>query len=161
MTKQEIIDYIMTTPSNPNKAVLEGMLDSIANAGGGDKPKKVLLYENDALDIQDDGASPIIYTMTTTNLTTCPWVDELSLSIEVDGKVVLTENINSTSIVDAYIGLSSPGDTAGISDGTNVGATFAGSAFDSERYICKLNMVILNSNVFAKGTHSVKIYKEV
>ena len=35
MTKQEIIDYVMTTPSNPNKAVLEGMLDSIANAGGG------------------------------------------------------------------------------------------------------------------------------
>ena len=35
MTKQEIIDYIMTTPSNPNKAVLEGMLDSIADAGGG------------------------------------------------------------------------------------------------------------------------------
>lgn len=35
MTKQEIIDYIMTTPSNPNKAVLEGMLDSIANANGG------------------------------------------------------------------------------------------------------------------------------
>lgn len=35
MTKQEIIDYIMTTPSNPNKAVLEGMLDSIAEAGGG------------------------------------------------------------------------------------------------------------------------------
>ena len=34
MTKQEIIDYIMTTPSNPNKAVLEGMLDSIDNAGG-------------------------------------------------------------------------------------------------------------------------------
>ena len=34
MTKQEIIDYVMTTPSNPNKAVLEGMLDSIANAGG-------------------------------------------------------------------------------------------------------------------------------
>ena len=38
MTKQEIIDYIMTTPNNPNKAVLEGMLDSIANAGGGDDP---------------------------------------------------------------------------------------------------------------------------
>lgn len=35
MTKQEIIDYVMTTPSNPNKAVLEGMLDSIADAGGG------------------------------------------------------------------------------------------------------------------------------
>lgn len=29
MTKQEIIDYVMTTPGNPNRAVLEGMLDSI------------------------------------------------------------------------------------------------------------------------------------
>lgn len=35
MTKQEIINYVMTTPSNPNKAVLEGMLDDVANAGGG------------------------------------------------------------------------------------------------------------------------------
>jgi len=39
MTKQEIIDYIMTTPSNPNKAVLEGMLDSFSDGegGGGDE----------------------------------------------------------------------------------------------------------------------------
>lgn len=35
MTKQEIIDYIMTTPSNPNKAVLEGMLDSFSEGEGG------------------------------------------------------------------------------------------------------------------------------
>lgn len=35
MSKEDIIDYVMTTPSNPNKTVLEGMLDSIAEAGGG------------------------------------------------------------------------------------------------------------------------------
>ena len=28
MTKQNIIDYVMTTPHNPNKAVLSTMLDS-------------------------------------------------------------------------------------------------------------------------------------
>lgn len=37
-TKEEVIDYVMTTPSNPNKAVLSGMLDSIANAGDGSNP---------------------------------------------------------------------------------------------------------------------------
>jgi len=42
MTKQEIIDYVMTTPSNPNKAVLEGMLDSIINAGGGEQTGDVV-----------------------------------------------------------------------------------------------------------------------
>lgn len=35
MTKQEIIDYVMNTPANTNPNVLSGMLDSIANAGGG------------------------------------------------------------------------------------------------------------------------------
>ena len=35
MSKEDVMDYVMTTPGNPNKAVLEGMLDSIAEAGGG------------------------------------------------------------------------------------------------------------------------------
>ena len=35
MSKEDVINYVMTTPSNPNRAVLSGMLDSIANAGGG------------------------------------------------------------------------------------------------------------------------------
>lgn len=43
MSKEEIIDYVMTTPSNPNKAVLEGMLDSIAEAGGGTGIETVML----------------------------------------------------------------------------------------------------------------------
>ena len=35
MSKEDVIEYVMTTPSNPNRAVLSGMLDSIAEAGGG------------------------------------------------------------------------------------------------------------------------------
>lgn len=49
MTKQDIIDYVMITPSNPNKAVLEGMLDSVAEAsqGGGGVPT-LTLYVTDS-----------------------------------------------------------------------------------------------------------------
>lgn len=36
MTKQNIIDYVMNTPHNTNKAVLNSMLDSIVSGGGGD-----------------------------------------------------------------------------------------------------------------------------
>lgn len=35
MGKEDVIDYVMTTPGNPNRAVLSGMLDSIAESGGG------------------------------------------------------------------------------------------------------------------------------
>ena len=34
MSKEDVINYVMTTPGNPNRAVLTGMLDSIAEAGG-------------------------------------------------------------------------------------------------------------------------------
>jgi hypothetical protein len=33
MSKEDVINYVMTTPNNPNRTVLEGMLDSIAEAG--------------------------------------------------------------------------------------------------------------------------------
>ena len=36
MDKNDILDYVTETPGNTNRAVLSGMLDSIANAGGGD-----------------------------------------------------------------------------------------------------------------------------
>lgn len=42
MSKEDVMDYVMTTPSNPNRAVLEGMLDSIADAGGGGSESKSL-----------------------------------------------------------------------------------------------------------------------
>lgn len=36
MTKQEILDYVMKTPQNTNRAVLSGMLDEIGEGGGSD-----------------------------------------------------------------------------------------------------------------------------
>ena len=33
MSKEDVINYVMTTPGNPNRAVLEGMLDSISDGG--------------------------------------------------------------------------------------------------------------------------------
>ena len=30
MSKEDVINYVMTTPNNPNRAVLEGMLDEIS-----------------------------------------------------------------------------------------------------------------------------------
>ena len=48
MSKEDVINYVMTTPSNPNKAVLEGMLDSIIDAGGGGNSEEgTLIYEGD------------------------------------------------------------------------------------------------------------------
>lgn len=38
MSKEDVINYVMTTPSNPNKAVLSGMLDGIASTSGGGTP---------------------------------------------------------------------------------------------------------------------------
>ena len=33
MSKEDVINYVMTTPNNPNRAVLEGMLDEIEKGG--------------------------------------------------------------------------------------------------------------------------------
>lgn len=35
MSKEDVINYVMTTPSNPNRAVLEGMLEENGNGGSG------------------------------------------------------------------------------------------------------------------------------
>lgn len=39
MTKEKIIEYVLTTPHNPNRAVLSDMLETyLADNGGGDAP---------------------------------------------------------------------------------------------------------------------------
>lgn len=40
MTKEKIIEYVLTTPHNPNRAVLSDMLETYLadNGGGGDTP---------------------------------------------------------------------------------------------------------------------------
>ena len=60
MTKQDIIDYVMTTPKNTNKAVLSNMLDQLAEDGGGESNLaiyKVNIINNTNTRIRDIQAS--------------------------------------------------------------------------------------------------------
>ena len=42
MSKEQVIDYVMTTPGNPNRAVLSGMLDSLTGSDAGGLKNKTL-----------------------------------------------------------------------------------------------------------------------
>ena len=47
MDKDKVIDYVMNSPANTNRAVLEGMLDGIAQGGGGAEPLIVTATKDD------------------------------------------------------------------------------------------------------------------
>ena len=52
MSKEDVINYVMTTPNNPNKAVLEGMLDDI---GGVNVPTPTVEDAGKVLEVGEDG----------------------------------------------------------------------------------------------------------
>ena len=54
MSKEDIINYVMTTPNNPNRAVLSGMLDSIAEAGDGSTEPLIVGFRPQAEVTQGD-----------------------------------------------------------------------------------------------------------
>lgn len=165
MTKQEIIDYVMTTPSNPNKAVLEGMLDSFSDGEGDGGSSRVLLYENDALDISTAGAPGIYFTG---NGKTFPLIAPTSyaesdvFTLEIDGALAISSTIaeitksGSTMYV---MGIESPADTDGITRGLKAG--FGVNKPDSEGKVYVVTYVNINDKFITAGTHSVKIYREV
>lgn len=150
MTKQEIIDYVMTTPSNPNKAVLEGMLDSIADAGSGGS-SRVLLYENDTLEFSE-----------TTN-----WWYASGLALQAtlfaDDTVVfeIDDQVFSSTVVSdgSYVGAN------GASDDTHLdslaGMKLATSNFYGTKLAFGAQEFVIQKAKFTTGTHSVKIYKEL
>lgn len=49
MDKDKVIDYVMNSPANTNRAVLEGMLDGIAQGGGGAEP--LIVTHTDDIDV--------------------------------------------------------------------------------------------------------------
>lgn len=162
MTKQEIIDYVMTTPSNPNKAVLEGMLDSIADAGGGGS-SRVLLYENNAVEFTDQGAPPIISVTVQESLLEPVWNDgNLTFAIEIDGEEAFVGNVVTPSGTTQQVamGIKNPGDTQAVSDGAKAGALFEQTHI-GKYCVFQTAMFMLNSSAYSGTTHSVKIYKEV
>ena len=161
MTKQEIIDYVMTTPSNPNKAVLEGMLDSFSDGEGGGS-SRVLLYENDALDFTDPGASPIISVTMHESFLEPVWNDgNLTFAIEIDGEEAFVGNVVTPSgtTQQAAMGIKNPGDTQAVSDGAKAGALFD-QTYIGKNCVFQTAMFMLNSSAYSGTVHSVKLYKE-
>lgn len=154
MSKQEIIDYVMTTPSNPNKAVLEGMLDSFSDGEGGGGSSRVLLYENDALDISQTSGN-WIYSGTALTISNA-WFNSNSQGnwvLSIDGEELSSE-LNASGN-DFYIGVENPGDSE------HVGVNRLGCLFGHNgSFISGVQMIMLDKNFFTAGTHSVKIYKE-
>lgn len=161
MSKEDVMDYVMTTPSNPNRAVLSGMLDSIADAGGG---SRVLLYENDAVTVDQDGMSPLKYTQFSPfePMQFATWSDDKAFSIEVDGEIAFT---GAASIANK-IGLTSPGDASGVEEGKSVGVEFSIQNFtmpdeSTGVLLFGIKMLIIDTSKHSGNTHSIKIYKEV
>ena len=163
MTKQEIIDYVMTTPSNPNKAVLEGMLDSFSDGEGGGGSNRVLLYENDALEFTNQGAPPIIYTTARGLFLEPVWNDgNLTFAIEIDGEEAFVGYVVTPSgtTEQAAMGIKNPGDTQAVSDGAKAGALFDQTSM-GKNCVFQTAMFMLNSSAYSGTVHSVKIYKEI
>ena len=161
MTKQEIINYVMTTPSNPNKAVLEGMLDSFSGGESGGGSSRVLLYENDAMEISKDGVPSIKYINEDIwlNLESY-WTINSTYSLEIDGMVAITGAFVKPAGESAYhLGLTSPGDSTGLTN-YSAGLTPTTTGTSSQEIINGFSWIIIDSSKYPGTTHSVKIYKE-
>ena len=165
MTKQEIIDYVMTTPSNPNKAVLEGMLDSFSDdEGGGGGSSRILLYENDALDISSEDKG-CVFKAITPSLATNAWINmgignDVSLVLSVDGETLSATPQLNTSGYAYYIGLQDPGDTEHIGI-YKMGCMLTKTTSAGNDFTQDFSFITLDGNYFTAGTHSVKIYAEL
>lgn len=73
MTKKDILDYVVNTPGNTNKAVLSGMLDEFAK--GDDKTEVALTASENKVYTPDDGQ---VYNKVTVNV---PVPDLIELTI--------------------------------------------------------------------------------
>jgi hypothetical protein len=157
MTKQEIIDYVVNTPSNSNGAVLSSMLDSFSEGEGGSGSSRILLYENDTASFQSAG--DWLYATVPTHYLN-------AIFKALDGDYTLTvddESYTSGLTADGnnyYMGVANPGDSE------HVGVNKIGVAFNAEKYndipyVESVSMIMISSADFTTETHSVKIYKEV
>ena len=53
MGTQEVVDYVMNSPHNTNRAVLESMLDSISDEGGANSVQETLIFDDIIEDYND------------------------------------------------------------------------------------------------------------
>lgn len=176
MDKNKILDYVMNTPGNTNRAVLSSMLNGLDS---GDEVSRVLLYENNALLFDVQGRPPIEYTSTfgeDNGLLLHPTLiladEPIRVTVEIDNAYSITDTFSYTagtgSNTQIGIGISNPGNGNAIEQGNNIGVLFSAPNLDAMKLsdlngnvLYKLVFFMVNSNVInTEITHSVKIYKE-
>ena len=158
MSKEQVMDYVMNSPANTNKAVLSGMLDSLVD-GESDSGSsfKMTLFDR-TLSITQL-ANGWIYQSTDPNSNVLTshlnyrYADTAKWIVNVDG-----EEIEGTLIKDNdtnyHIGVTDPAATLGT---YKIGCRF----YIPGDYIVGISMITLDASVFSVGDHSVKIYVEL
>ena len=102
MSKEQVMDYVMTTPGNPNKAVLSGMLDSIAEAGGGGDEYLGIhtVTVNVTFDTSEvDGGNVSRITNATIDLGVDKYSNPMIIFAYGDGKIPVTEIGTPTQMI--------------------------------------------------------------
>ena len=127
-----------------------------SGGGGGDEPKRVLLYENDALDISQTSGDWIFGQYQNTESMTNAWFNISypgNWILSVDNEELITPLQEGGGAY--YLGVKDPGDSAGVN---KIGCRL--TLYGTE-YVQNMALIMLDKNYFTAGTHSVKIYKEV
>ena len=129
------------------------------SGGGGGGSSRVLVYENE-LDISSDGQSPIIYGTGAGGFIAPYYTIEDTFTLEVDGTVCATGKFVLTGGGAYTLGLTNPGDSAGLANYSGGVAAIAEDLNADKVPYVLTNNAMLDGSKFEKGTHSVKIYKE-
>lgn len=142
--------------------LLNHIEQGIANAGGGSS--RVLLYENDALDISSEDKG-CVFKAITPSLATNAWINmgignDVSLVLSVDGETLSAAPQLNTSGYAYYIGLQDPGDTEHIGI-YKMGCMLTKTTSAGKDFTQDFSFITLDGNYFTAGTHSVKIYAEL
>ena len=92
MDKEKVLDYVMNSPGNSNRAVLSGMLDE----SGGGNPNRVETYEGTVANLWND--------IDRNELATALENHEVSIYLEIDASALNAGIITSRPFVDSTLG---------------------------------------------------------
>ena len=185
MGKEDIINYVMTTPGNPNRAVLSGMLDGV------DEDKRELIIHVPQLKTfyrtAPQGGDDRIYSHTNSSVELFNKLFSFGISndysgdyvdVELDGelvfsheKLIIVENTDYANF-DAVVGIKNIKDTEALDKGLNLGIILRGAKGWKNQYgnfqelwpnpyaaFYTLAQVLINVNVYdSSKTYDLKVY---
>lgn len=148
----------------------QGIQQAIEECSGGGDASNLLLWENDAVNISQSGASPIVFGQgsdlgDSRTLLDPQWFESQSIIIEVDGEEAFigdaTFQSSGGGSFAVLVGIRNPGDSQAIVDGAKAGAMFEATYLSGKYCFFQIAMMMLDSTKFPAGTHSIRIYKEI